>query len=236
MAQTSLPLFIGFVVMAIASLAIYLHGDKRREFRHHAQFHALVPFIAASAYLAMWLGTGNIVAPEGTPVFLARYVDWSVTTPILLAGLLLTGLHEHPRHSTYILPAIVLDVIMIATGLLSALAESETARWIWFAWSCAAFVGVLYIAWGPVRSIGEALGGQLEKVYRKNLVFLTVVWLAYPAVAALGPEGLGVVSLPAETWVFLALDITAKVIYGFVATARFKSVPSEEERGAPATA
>ena len=232
MQQTSLLLFIGFVIMALASLAIYLHGDKRREFRHHTQFHALVPFIAATAYLAMWLGTGNIAAPDGTPVFLARYVDWSVTTPILLTGLLLTGLHEHPRHSTYILPAIVLDVIMIVTGLLSALAETDTARWIWFGWSCAAFVGVLWILWVPVRNIGEKLGGRLEDVYRGNLAFLTVVWLAYPVVAAIGIEGLGLVTLPAETAVFLALDVIAKVVYGFVATARFKKVPGREEREA----
>ena len=226
MTQASLPLLIGFVVMAIASLAIYLHGDKRREFRHHTQFHSLVPFIAASAYLAMTLGTGNITGPGGDTVYLARYVDWSITTPILLAGLLLTGLHEHPRHSTYILPAIVLDVIMIVTGILSATASNEAARWIWFAWSCAAFIGVLYILWGPVRSIGESLGGKIEEVYRGNLVFLTVVWLAYPVVAALGPEGLGILALPVENWVFLVLDITAKVIYGFVATARFKKLPS----------
>ena len=232
MDNSQIPFVIGFIIMALASLGLYLHGDKRREFRHHTQFHAMVPFIAATAYLGMWLGTGTITAPDGSTVYLARYADWAVTTPILLAGLILTGLHEHPRHSTYILPAMVLDVIMVATGLLSAMAENPAERWAWFGWSCAAFAGVFFILWSPVRRIGENLGGRIEEVYRGNLVFLSVVWLAYPVIAAIGPEGLGIVDTGLENWVILVLDVTAKVVYGYVATARFKSVPSEEERSA----
>ena len=234
MSAETLPFLIGFIVMALGSLAIYLHGDKRREFRHHTQFHSVVPFIAATAYLAMYLGTGTIESSSGATIYLARYADWSVTTPILLTGLILTGLHEHPRHSTYILPALVLDVTMIVTGLLSATASSEAASWIWFAWSCAAFVGVLWILWGPVRAIGDRLGGPIEKVYKGNLVFLTVVWLIYPVVAAAGREGLGIIDTGLENWAILVLDITAKVIYGFVATARFKKLPSDTGNAASA--
>ena len=222
-------LFIGSVVMALGSLAIYFHGTDDPEYRHHTQFHSLVPFIAATAYLAMWLGTG-VLETESGPLYLARYADWSVTTPILLTGLVLTGLHEHPRHSTYILPIIVLDVIMVATGLLSALAQSDAAKWIWYAWSCAAFAGVLWLLWGPVRAIGERLGGGIEAVYRKNLVFLTVVWLAYPVVFLLGPEGVQAIGLAASVWAILVLDIVAKVVYGFLATARFKALPTSGAR------
>ncbi|MBB3034507.1 bacteriorhodopsin [Alteriqipengyuania lutimaris] len=223
MSAIQLPLLIGFAIMAIGSIAIFLHGPKGREFRHDTQFHSVVPFIAATAYLAMFLGTG-VVEIGATQTFFPRYADWAVTTPILLAGLILTGLHEHPRHSTFILPAIILDVIMIATGLLAALSEGD-ARWIWFAWSCAAFFGVLFILWGPVKAIGDNLGGGIERVYRRNLVFLTAVWLVYPVVFAFGPEGLQSISTVASVWIVLALDVVAKVVYGFVATARFNTLP-----------
>lgn len=76
----------------------------------------------------MLMGTGVFVENEVT-IYLPRYLDWSVTTPILLTGLILTGLHEHPRHPTYVLPAIVLDAIMIATGLLAALTEIRARSW-----------------------------------------------------------------------------------------------------------
>ncbi|WP_375289851.1 bacteriorhodopsin [Qipengyuania sp.] len=230
--ENQLPLMIGFVVMSLSSLALYVYGDKRREFRHHTQFHAMVPFIAATAYLAMWLGTGVIEGVGEATLYLPRYADWATTTPILLTGLILTGLHEHPRHSTYILPAIVLDVLMIATGLLASLATSEFVKWVWYAWSCAAFAGVLYILWVPVRRIGENLGGGIERVYRGNLAFLTVVWLIYPVAYLVGPEGTRLLSNTASLWLILALDITAKVIYGFVATKRFKQLPVSEDRAA----
>ena len=224
MSSEQLILLFGFAIMAIGSLTIFAHGDKRREYRHHTQFHSVVPFIAATAYLAMFLGTGVIEA-GGSTLYLPRYLDWSVTTPILLAGLILTGLHEHPRHSTYILPAIVLDVIMIVTGLAAALTDDPTQKLIWFAWSCAAFAGVLYILWKPVRDVAADLGGGMETVYRRNLTFLTAVWLIYPLAFAAGPEWLGVIGGTGSLLLILVLDVTAKVIYGFVATSRFKKLP-----------
>ncbi|UVI40107.1 bacteriorhodopsin [Qipengyuania spongiae] len=231
MSAQQLPLLIGFIVMALGSLAIFAHGDKRREFRHHTQFHSVVPFIAGTAYLAMLMGTGVFVVNDVT-IYLPRYLDWSVTTPILLTGLILTGLHEHPRHSTYVLPAIVLDVIMIATGLLAALAEDPGQKLVWFAWSCAAFLGVLYILWRPVLAIGDRLGGAIETVYRKNLVFLTAVWLIYPVAFAIGPEGLRIIGDTGSLWLILILDVTAKVVYSFLATSRFRSLPVGDASGA----
>ena len=224
-----LPLLLGFVVMALASLAIYARGSKHPEIRHHTQFHSVVTFLAATAYLAMALGTGKLTV-GGETLYLARYADWSVTTPILLTGLAMTGLHEHGRHSSYILPVVVLDVVMIATGLLSALADNAVERWIWYGWSCAAFLGVLYLLWLPIRRISADMGGSMDKVYRANLLFLTIVWLAYPVVFLLGPQGLGLTGAVADVWIILVLDVMAKVVYGLLATARLDSIPESELR------
>ncbi|MDD1452154.1 bacteriorhodopsin [Sphingomonas sp. H160509] len=52
---------------------------------------------------------------------MARYVDWSVTTPILLAGLVLLAFQEHGKTGEvggYLTSVIVLDVLMIVTGLI----------------------------------------------------------------------------------------------------------------------
>ncbi len=227
MVADNLPLVIGFVVMALGSLAIYAHGPKHPEIRHHTNFHALVPFIAATAYLAMATGIGKLLLGDET-IYLARYVDWSVTTPILLTGVVLTGLHEHHRHSSFILPVIVLDVLMIATGLLSALSDNAGERWMWYAWSCAAFLGVLYLLWAPVRAISGRMGGHMNAVYGKNLIFLTLVWLLYPVVFFIGPQGIGITNALANVWIILVLDIVAKVVYGFVSTSRFKKIPEVE--------
>lgn len=228
MIAAQLPLLIGFVVMALGSLAVYAHGSSHPEIRHHTNFHSLVCFIAATAYLAMATGMGRLEEADGGTLYLARYLDWSVTTPILLTGLVLTGLHEHDRHSGFILPVIVLDVVMILTGLMSAVADTGFQQILWYTWSCIAFAGVLYLLWLPIRSISRAMGGRFDVVYRKNLAFLTIVWLGYPLVFLLGPQGFGTLSEVADVWTILVLDIVAKVIYGFVSTARFKAMPNPE--------
>lgn len=226
----STALLIGFVAMSVGSLAIYATGSKSNAIRHHTQIHALVPFIAATAYLAMYLGNFVWDRGDGALVYLPRYVDWIFTTPLLLAGLVALALHEHPRQGGYLTAIIGLDALMILTGLLSAISLNGTTRLIWFLWSCAAFAGVYYLLWGPLRERSANYGGDLDKVYRQNALQLSVVWLAYPVVFALGPEGFGTISSAASVWAILVLDVAAKVGYGFLVGERLKTAEPELER------
>ncbi|MDR6790713.1 bacteriorhodopsin [Sphingomonas sp. BE138] len=211
---------IGFTIMSLASLAIYATGSKAPPARHHTLLHAAVPFIAATAYLAMAFGIGTLATPDGAATYLARYADWSVTTPILLASLVLTAFHERGRTGEvggYLTAIIVLDVLMIATGLVSSLATAPVVKWVWYLWSCVAFVGVLYLLWGPLRALAAQRGAALSTAYRKNIAFLTVVWFLYPVVFLIGPEGLRIITDPASVWAILVMDVVAKVVYAFYA-------------------
>lgn len=225
--MASTALLIGFVIMSLGSLALYVTGSKDPAVRHHTQFHSLVPFIAATSYLAMYLGTFVLTRSDNVPIYVPRYIDWTFTTPILLAGLSMVALHEHGRKSGFITAIIGVDVLMIAAGLLSALSTDPTTRLVWFLWSCAAFLGVLYMLWGPLREQSAAYGGKLDAVYKGNAAYLTVVWLLYPIVFAIGPEGLGMISSPASVWAILVLDVVAKVVYGYVSSERIKSALPE---------
>lgn len=213
---------IGFIIMSLASLAIYAKGSKATEIRHHTYFHAVVPFIAATSYLAMFFGYGDITTADGATTLTARYADWAVTTPILLTGLITLGLHERGRMSGFIVSTVVLDVLMIVAGLVSALSPTAVGIWTWYAWSCAAFLGVLYNLWGPVRAISAAEGGPMTGAYGKNLTFLTVVWFLYPIVFAVGPEGVKAITANGSAWAILVLDVIAKVIYAFVSASNIE--------------
>lgn len=209
---------IGFTIMAVASIAIYAHGSKESEVRHHTYFHATVPFIAATSYLAMYFDIGTVLPPNGVLTPIARYADWSVTTPILLAGLIMAGLHEHGRAAAFLVAALVLDALMIGTGLISSLATFPAARLAFYLWSCAAFAGVLWVLWVQVRGVSRAEGGPFHTAYMRNLVFLTVVWFLYPIVFAIGPEGTRSLTPSGSAWAILVLDVTAKVVYAFYAS------------------
>ena len=211
---------IGFAIMALGSLAIYAKGSKAPPARHHTLLHSSVPFIAATAYLAMAFGIGTLVSITGSVTYLARYADWSVTTPILLAGLVLLAFHERGKTGEvggFLTSIIVLDVLMIVTGLISSLAEGPFAKWVWFCWSCAAFAGVLYLLWGPLRAMAAERGAALNGAYAKNVTFLTVIWFLYPLVFLVGPEGLKMINDPTSVWAILVMDVIAKVVYAFYA-------------------
>lgn len=69
--------------------------------------------------------------------------------------------------------------MMIITGLVSALATTFAAKWVWYLWSCAAFLGVVYLLWGPLRTIAAGRGRAMAVAYNKNVALLTVVWFIY---------------------------------------------------------
>ena len=134
--------------MSIGLLAIYAKGSKAAEIRHHAYLHAVVPFIAATAYLAMYFGYG------------------AITT----AGV-----------------------------------------WTWYAWSCAAFVGVLYYCEAGAcdqHGRGRADGGRPRQ--EPDLPDGGVV--PYPNVFAIAPEGTKAATALTLAWAILVFD----VIHAFV--------------------
>ncbi|MBF7142931.1 MULTISPECIES: bacteriorhodopsin [Pseudomonas] len=226
------PLLIGFIIMSLASLAIYAKGAHRGPLTSHTLIHAAVPFIAATAYLAMYLGVGNLIKPDGTVTYIARYLDWAFTTPLLLAGVVSSAYlaaREREGQAGFVASIVTLDVVMIVTGLVASLAPYGTLKWVFFAWSCAAFAGVLYLLWKPLA----AVAGQqpaLGAAYRRNTGFLSVLWLIYPVVFAVGPEGIWMVSDAATVWAFLVLDVLAKVVYAFTSERNLKAALAQPGR------
>ena len=68
-----------------------------------------------------WLRSAGIVHGRNREIFYARYVDWFITTPLLLMDLLLTAGMPWPT----IVWTIFLDWVMIVTGLIGALVRSR---------------------------------------------------------------------------------------------------------------
>lgn len=108
-------------------------------------FHIITAFItafAAISYFAMATGDGiSLVSyvikethkhniPTEThivyrAVYWARYVDWSLTTPLLLLDLsFLAGLN-----GANIIVTIIADLIMILTGLFAAFGHGDSQKW-----------------------------------------------------------------------------------------------------------
>jgi bacteriorhodopsin len=153
----------------------------------------LITVCAALSYFAMATGHGvsvhtvqvrhqNDHVPDtftevNRQVFWARYVDWAITTPLLLLDLsLLAGLN-----GAHILMAIVADVVMILTGLFAAFgAEGTPQKWGWYTIACIAYLVVIWHLAVNGRATAQAKGDKVGSFFLAIAGFTLVIWTAYP--------------------------------------------------------
>ncbi|MCJ1257398.1 hypothetical protein MMC24_005223 [Lignoscripta atroalba] len=220
-------LWIVFVAMSVVSLAFYAMA-----FRVPVQkrlFHILTAFIttfAAISYYAMankdGVSMNHIVIKEDhkhTPptykdvyreVYWARYVDWSVTTPLLLLDLsFLAGLN-----GAQILVAVVADVIMILTGLFAALTADGTQKWGYYAIACFAYLVVIYQLAYHGRAMAMSKDSKTGTFFNAIAGFTLVLWTLYPIIWGIA-DGSRNVSVNAEIVCYAILDVMAKAVFGF---------------------
>ena len=109
-------------------------------------------------------------------VFWARYVDWSLTTPLILINLgLLAGLN-----GAHLLIAIIADVIMILTGMFAAFgSEGTPQKWGWYAISCISYLVVVWHLAINGRVQAKAKGSKVGRFFAAIAGFTIIVWAAY---------------------------------------------------------
>lgn len=110
-------------------------------------------------------------------VYWARYVDWALTTPLLLLDLcLVAGLN-----GANITMAIVADEIMILTGLFAAFGNEGTPqKWGWYAMACIAYLVVVWHLAVHGRAMAMSKGGKLAGFFAAIGGFTLILWTAYP--------------------------------------------------------
>jgi len=220
----SSALLIGTAGMLLGVLYFAAAGwsdDDPRRRRYYAIITA-IPAIAALTYLVMSLGYGVTtvgVGEEARTVYWARYVDWLLTTPLLLAILAL--LADADRNTVAAL--IGLDVAMVVTGLAATLLDRGvagmgpgTTRLIAWGIATGLLFAVLYLLFGAISERAGRRPVEAGRLFATLRNLTAVLWIAYPVVWLVGPPGLGIVGLVPETAAFTALDLLAKVGFGLV--------------------
>lgn len=197
-----------------------LSFTKPRSERIFHYITAGIVMIAAVAYFSMganlgWTGiqveferSSPKVAGNIRQIFYVRYIDWFLTTPLLLLDLLLTCGLPTPT----IAYTILLNEIMVVTGLIGALVKSSY-KWGYYTFGCIAF---LFVAWTVViegRSHAAALGSDINRVYTICGVWTIGLWFIYPIAWGLS-EGGNVIASDSEAIFYGILDILAKPVFG----------------------
>jgi len=210
-------------VMFVSSFVFI--GLSFRVSRDRRIFHyitAAITLVASIAYFTMASNLGYAaiavefhrtdpkVAGLYREIFYVRYIDWFVTTPLLLLDLLLTAGMPWPT----ILYTILIDEIMIVTGLVGALVVSSY-KWGYFVF---AMFALFFIAYNVVL-VGRAHAGSINanvgKTYTLCGAWTIFLWFLYPIAWGLS-EGGNVISPDSEAVFYGILDILAKPVFGTI--------------------
>lgn len=220
-------LWVVFVVMLVASIVFTgMAWNVAMSKRLYHVVTTLIVVFASISYFAMASGHGisyhrvvethkNKHVPDThtdilREVYWARYVDWSVTTPLLLLDLLLLA----GASGGAIFIAIVADIIMILTGLFAAFGSEETPqKWGWYAIACIAYLVVLWQLIINGRATASAKGGKVGSFYAAIGGFTVIIWTIYPIVWGIA-DGSRNMSVDQEIIAYAVLDILAKPIFG----------------------
>ncbi|KAI8962845.1 family A G protein-coupled receptor-like protein [Daldinia sp. FL1419] len=223
------------VLMGLSSLAFYFMAMRVPVQKR--LFHvitALVTTFGFLSYYAMATGDGITSHPYVSErskhgavieivhrdVYWARYVDWSLTTPLLLLDLcLLAGVN-----GASILIAMVSDLIMILAGLFAAFARDEASGWGWYAIACIAYLNVVYQVGYKGRHAISARDNKTRTFFAAISLFTLLLWTAYPVVWGIA-DGARRVNVDGEIIAYAVLDVLAKGVFGFWLLLTHNNIP-----------
>lgn len=218
-------LWVVCVLMALASIAFFVMAARVPVQKR--LFHVITAFITSIAfisYFAMATGDGlswhtsvahttksgvveDVVKRQ---VFYARYVDWALTTPLLLLDLaLLAGLN-----GSDIIITIFADVVMVLTGLFAAFGSTPTQVWGWYTIACLAFLGIVWQIGFKGRHAVANKDAKTKAFVGGISLFTLVLWTAYPIVWGVA-DGARLVNVDTEIIAYAVLDVLAKPVFGF---------------------
>merc|ERR1711865_58351 len=246
-----IALWVGFVILFFSSVYFvnrylwyyYLAdiSDGVKDWRIGSNSGSeIFTFLASLAYLSMASHHGFYVRCfDGREFYYARYLDWIITTPMMLHALAYFGdMTDNIWHYLFFN-----DILMIASGLIGSTVGGGE-RWAFFGFSMLCFLPVIYYLCnvknfvidnrlfdgaGAVANaeiaLAQAVNGNLGAAFRPSLFFmgtydsimrLTVLaWSMYPIVWILA-EGTGTLSANAEAVIYTILDVISKSGFGIL--------------------
>uniref|UniRef100_A0A6T8IZ18 Rhodopsin n=1 Tax=Hemiselmis andersenii TaxID=464988 RepID=A0A6T8IZ18_HEMAN len=218
-------LLIGFLGMFVGSIVFCYLAMKKKGNNITQTVTFIIASVAAGAYYSMWSGYGvtKKVEAEGPQrfIFWGRYVDWLITTPLLLYDIAVVVDAELGE----IVMLLGVDVLMIVSGYIGA-SVLHPYKWAWWTLGMFFFGIVMYMFVGFYSKCRETKPDVADKY--KILLALTIVsWCVYPIMWVIGSEGLAAVSLDIEVGFICLADLVAKVGFGLYLL--FAVLPTEEE-------
>lgn len=188
-----------------------IRGETKDGKKSEGRFGYLlgIPGFAAAAYLAMAFGVGRF-SFQGYELSLLRYVDWLVTTPLLVGYTAYAG----GMGRSGILGVGLADVLMIGFGA-AAVVLAPPAQWAGFGFASLCYVGIVVTLYGPVLNRAKDQPPARQRLAWILVNWVALLWLVYPVIWVFGP-GLKWVSAAGVSIMIVYTDVVSKVTFVYL--------------------
>lgn len=204
-------LWLGALAMAAGALAVGVAGRGATGRARTVAAVAVGPPVSAGTwYVAMALGQAVVVRPAGVVAW-GRYADGVVTIPLLVA--ILGLLADADRRATALTMAV--GAYTMATTLVATLSAGSAAL-VWLAVSVGGFTALLALVFGPLTPTPD-------RSTRRLRACVVVLWLGYPVLWLLGPEGVALAPALPTGALAVGLDLLVKPGAGLLAVRAARS-------------
>ena len=220
---TAYMFILGFAGMAAGTLYFLLvRSDLSAKVRSVAIYAAVITFVASIMYYIMATNIWNGQGIESTVVI--RYVDWVITTPLLLLEFAIIAALAGSVKKGLVARLLVADLIMIIAGFLGETMgrPGDIAVYVWMIISVLAWIWIIIEVLG-VKSTDKGFAGHAVTTMK---YFVVIGWSIYPLGTAIQqfmslgaePESLSVATAAAiAAIVYIVADLVNKVVFGVVA-------------------
>ncbi|OCL11908.1 family A G protein-coupled receptor-like protein [Glonium stellatum] len=203
-------------LMGFCTILFFLWGRTRSE--GSRLFHNLAAFttlIAAIAYFTMasnlgwtgitveWHRTSHHVTGSTRQIFYVRYIEWFLTTPLILANLFFAAGMSWQS----LVQLIIVSWILVVTRLVGALV-STTYKWGYFVFGIVTYIYIVYELLFSVRNHATSLGSDIRQAYFFPAALESLIWLIYPIAWGVC-EGGNVIAPDSEAVFYGILDIVS---------------------------
>lgn len=227
LAVATIAMFIlGFVGMAAGTLYFLLEkSELKSQHRSVAIYAAIITFVASIMYFMMMT---MAIAGQADQTMPLRYIDWIITTPLLLLEFGIVASLAGTVKKGLIGRLMFADVVMIVTGFLGEIsAPGDTATYIWFIISVLAWIWIIV----EVFRLVPSGSGYAVKAVNTMKWFVIIGWSIYPlgtaiqqfmSIGAAEEKTVMTAGLIAAI-IYILADLINKVVFGIVAVRAAKN-------------
>jgi len=202
---------VGAIALAAGTVPSVYFAFTDPDNKRYYGILAAITAIAAVSYTLSSQGIGTI-SVGGASFYIPRYVDWLLTTPLLI---LYMALLCKPGKRLYGL-LIGLDVALILLGVAAILADGVLSL-VLFGAGTVAYLGLAYLLVVELPAKAAFETDRVAIVFTKLRNVTVVLWTMYPVVWLLAPVGFGFLLPNTEMMVIVYLDIITKVGFAIFA-------------------